>query len=87
MQSTWQLQIQSDPGTSFTFHSLNDAGEMLGRSLHTSPASSQIPTLWRQGKAFRLDSCLPGFSGYTLNTITAMNPNGSLCATTIKAGR
>ena len=86
LQSTWQLQIQSDPGTSFTFHSLNDAGEMLGRSLHTSPASSQIPTLWRQGKAFRLDSCLPGFSGYTLNTITSMNPNGSLLGTAWKDG-
>lgn len=85
-QSTWQLQIQSDPGTSFTFLSLNDAGEMLGRSHHTHPVSAQIPTLWRQGKAFRLDSCLPGTSGYTLNTITSINPHGSLLATAWKDG-
>jgi hypothetical protein len=77
---TWQIQIQSDPASNFTFQALNDAGEMLGRSNQTSPVSAQIPTLWRRGQAYPLPGLLPAASGFTLNTVTALNANGTLLA-------
>lgn len=84
--SSWKLQAQGEPGASVSFRSLNDCGEMLGTTNQSSPEYKQIPTLWRFGRAHSLESAIPRSSGYTLDSITAINPYGTLLATTWKDG-
>ena len=84
--SSWNIQPQGEPGNTPTLQSVNDSGEILGRTTEYSPAYRQIPTLWRHGRAYPLDTAVPSASGYTLDSMTALNPQGTLLASTWKDG-
>ncbi len=83
---SWQLQAQGEPANYFMLRSLNDSGELFGTTYQYAPTYRDVPTLWRHGSAFPLDSVLAPSTGYTLGSITSLNPNGTLLASAWKDG-
>lgn len=83
--ATWRFQLQGEPAYKVTIRSVNDAGEILGSTITVSGAPA-VPMLWRHGAGHPLDQCVTAASGHTLGTILALNPLGSLIATTYRDG-
>ncbi len=84
--SSWSLRAQGTPGASVALRTVTDAGEVLGTIFMPSPSNKTVPTLWRHGMTYQLDTCLPPSSGYTLNGVASLNQNGTLLATAWKDG-
>ena len=84
--SSWSLRAQGTPGANVSLRTVTDAGEVLGTIFMPSPSNKTVPTLWRHGMTYQLDTCLPPSSGYTLNGVASLNQNGTLLATAWKDG-
>ncbi|MCB1129992.1 MAG: N-acetylmuramoyl-L-alanine amidase [Verrucomicrobiae bacterium] len=83
--ASWSFVSQGDPCYNLSIRSVNDAGEVLGT---VTPASGQsaVPTLWRHGRGFPLDSAISAGTGYHFQTLTAVNSLGTLFGTCYRDG-
>ena len=80
----WKIVPQGVTASSISHTAITDAAEILGST--TNSGQPEVPTLWRLGRAYPLDTVLPPSSGYHLVSIKALNSNGTLLASVNKDG-